>query len=121
MGGGCINQRKNGDFNFVKNQLESVNFNDVDILHYFSWGSIANYVLLEFVMPHTTVNLTDEGVMTYIIKESVQQWAADTKSSKMPLDFNKISEIWLFDKRLFISDIDIPLREIEFKNILILI
>ncbi len=67
-------------------------------------------------MPHTTVNLTDEGVMTYIIKESVQQWAADTKSSKMPLDFNKISEIWLFDKRLFISDIDIPLREIEFKK-----
>ncbi len=54
--------------------------------------------------------------MTYIIKESVQQWAADTKSSKMPLDFNKISEIWLFDKRLFISDIDIPLREIEFKK-----
>ncbi|WP_434304827.1 glycosyltransferase [Clostridium botulinum] len=107
---------KNGDFNFVKNQLESVNFNDIDILHYFSWGSIANYILLEFVMPHTIVNLTDEGAMTYIIKESVQQWAADTKSSKMPLDFNKISEIWLFDKRLFISDIDIPLREIEFKK-----
>lgn len=90
-------------------QLEIINWKKVGALHYYSWGSPYNSILFDYISDRTKVILTDEGISTYEIKEVAELLNA-------PVDFDRISEIWLYDKRLFMSSMDKPLKDIEFKK-----
>ncbi|MBF8984162.1 hypothetical protein IZY60_11495 [Lutibacter sp. B2] len=112
-----IKERKESS-DFVREQLNDLDFKNIDILHYFSWGSRLCSNVMNYVLDETKIILTDEGVMTYVVKEAYKNWTKKYKDKKNPLDFHKISEIWLFDKRLYVSKLKKPLKNIEFKKYL---
>jgi hypothetical protein len=92
---------------------------DIDILHYFSWGSPINFEMIENVnIKNTKIYLTDEGIMTYLINEIINKDIINFNLKYSPIDFNKISEVWLFDRDLFCSNIKMKIRNIEFHKYL---
>ena len=113
-------EEKNKPWNLIQPQLQQIQtvLKDIDVLHYFSWGSISNSVLMNFISNNTRLILTDEGVMTYSIKEFYHNWKKTNNIQYDPVDFNRISEIWLFDTQLYISELNKPLKDIEFKTFL---
>ncbi|MFT9495200.1 glycosyltransferase [Anaerosolibacter sp.] len=111
-------EEKNKPHHFIQQQLHQIENKNIDILHYFSWGSILNCIILNYFADHTKVILTDEGVMTYSIKEFYQNWKTVNKIQYDPIDFNRISEIWLFDTQLYISELNKSLKNIEFMSYL---
>ncbi|PAB60659.1 hypothetical protein [Anaeromicrobium sediminis] len=101
--------------NIVLQQINELDLKNIDVLHSFSWwGSNFNYHLINSVLDKTKVILTDEGLGTYFVKEFDEH--LNKKFNYHTLDFNRVSEIWLFDKQLYISKLNKPLRDIQFKK-----
>lgn len=92
-------------------QLSTINLKNVDILHYYTYA-LFNYNLLNFITKDTKVILTSDGIMTYIFSESFKV------NNVSPIDLLKINEIWVFDKDLYISKLDRPVKEIPMNIIL---
>ncbi|WP_132245806.1 hypothetical protein [Marinisporobacter balticus] len=111
-------EEKDLPFSQIQPQFNKIDFKNIDVLHYFSWGSPFNTGLMHYTSNKTKIILTDEGGMTYIIKEAYNHWRSKFKLQSNAIDFNKISEIWLFDKRLYISELNKPLKDIAFKKYL---
>ncbi|WP_053956727.1 hypothetical protein [Inediibacterium massiliense] len=92
-----------------RKQLNKINFDSIDIIHYFTYSSY-NVLLFPFVKERTKIILTDEGVMTYIFKEclecrKIQGW-----------DIEKVSQVLVLDKRLYISTLNKPVQNIELET-----
>ncbi|QZY56322.1 hypothetical protein [Crassaminicella profunda] len=111
-------EEKNKPFHLIQQQFDKIDFTSIHVLHYFSWGSIFNSILMNAIPNHTKIILTDEGYMTYRPKEASEFFKNKNNLQRNPLDFNTISEIWLFDKRLYISTLNKPLKNIELKKYL---
>lgn len=111
-------EEKNRTINSIKQQLNTIDFKNIDTLHYFSYGSTFNRILIDSLFKKTKIILTDEGLSTYFIKEVCGFFRYNYKPQKTPIDLNKISEIWLFDKRLYVSNLHKPIKDIEFKKYL---
>lgn len=109
-------EEKNRPWNFIQQQLIQIDFKNIDVLHYFSWGSAVGLSIMNLVSDKTKIILTDEGVGTYYIKERCDDWKKKYLPQRDPIDFNRVSEIWLFDKRLYVSGLNKPLEDIEFKS-----
>lgn len=111
-------EEKNKSLDFIYQQLNQIDLNHIDVLHYFSWGSIFQLLLIDCIPNHIKLIMTDEGVGTYYIKEAVDHWKNKYSPHRNPIDFHKVSEIWLFDKRLYVSSLEKPLKDIDFKKCL---
>lgn len=111
-------EEKNNPLHSVQQQLNQINLKNIDILHYFSWGSLLNCILPNYISSSAKIILTDEGIMTYGVKEFYENWKKINNIQYDPIDLNIISEIWLFDTRLYISEFNRPLKNIDFKTYL---
>ncbi|MEW9123296.1 MAG: polysialyltransferase family glycosyltransferase [Thermotaleaceae bacterium] len=107
-------EERNKSWAQIHSQLKTINLEDMDVLHYFSWGSIFQLLLIREIPEKTKVILTEEGVGTYYIQEAVAHWKTNYSPHSSPIDFDKVSEIWLFDKRLYVSELIKPLQDIAF-------
>ncbi|AOT69329.1 polysialyltransferase family glycosyltransferase [Geosporobacter ferrireducens] len=111
-------EEKNRSQDFIQAQLQQIDLNQFDILHYFSWGSIFQLLLMKAVQSATQLILTEEGIATYYIKEAVEHWKSKYSPYHDPIDFGKVSEIWLFDTRLYVSELEKSLKNIGFHEYL---
>ncbi|MTI59630.1 MAG: hypothetical protein FH762_06510 [Firmicutes bacterium] len=86
----------------IRQQLQRVNFTDLDILHYFTFASGSfGFILLDYIPNTTKIILTQDGVMTYYFKETFNYCRSKWSNIyNRDIDFNRTSEIWLFDKNL---------------------
>lgn len=111
-------EEKKRSQDFIRSQLHQIDWKQIDILHYFSWGSIFQLLLMDAVSDHTKLILTEEGIATYYIKEAVEHWKSKYSPYHDPVNFHKIAEIWLFDTRLYVSELNKPLKNIAFHEYL---
>lgn len=100
---------KDRSYNQRHIELKKINFNDIDVLHYFTYA-FYNYILFDYLEDTTKIILTDEGTMTYLFRESFDISGMGT------IDFNKILEIWLLDKNLYVSKLNKPLENIKIEK-----
>lgn len=90
-------------------QLKKIDFDNLDILHYFTYA-FYNYLLFDYIKERTKIILTEEGVMTYLIKESFET------SKLKPIDIERVSEIWVLDKNLYVSSLNRPVKNLEMEK-----
>lgn len=111
-------EEKNKPWQSIEAQLNRIDFKKVDILHYFSIGAVFQLLLMDRIQDHTKLILTEEGVGTHFIKEGCECYKERLNMQRPPIDFRKVSEIWLFDQRLYVSEFKTILRDIAFKEYL---
>lgn len=95
---------KNRNDDYIYTKLIFLKDFKIDVLHFFSWGSKANLLLLSYLQPSTKVILTDEGLMTYFALEFAKEYVK--KHNCLILEeFLKaqIDEIWLYNPVLYSS------------------
>lgn len=90
-------------------QLKKIDFEDLDVLHYFTYGLYSG-LLFDYIKEKTKIILTDEGLMTYLIKESLE--ARKNKT----IDIERISEIWVLNKNLYVSNFKRTIKNIEIEK-----
>lgn len=92
-----------------RQELAKIDLKDIDVLHYFTYA-FYNHLLFDYIKEKTKIILTDEGVMTYLIKESF--------GTNKPINIERISEIWLLDKNLYVSNFTRTLKNIPMEKYL---
>lgn len=102
---------KDKDYDYIYNKLTFLKNINLDILHFFTWGTKTNLLLLSFLQPLTKVILTDEGTLTYCALEFAKEHVVNKYYSNFLEDFlsEQIDEIWLYNPILYSSNLNKPI------------
>lgn len=95
---------RNRDEDYIYSQISVLKDFEIDVLHFYSWGSKANLLLLSCLQPSTKVILTDEGIMTYSPLEFAREYI--TRHNCFFLEeflTTQVDEIWLYNPVLYNS------------------
>ncbi|NRT73688.1 hypothetical protein [Clostridium beijerinckii] len=112
---------KNKDVNYIYKQVEKINLNDVDIVHFFApWGPVFSRIMFNSINEGVKCILTEEGGATYTPKICAENIIKKNKifnenhgKIKMDIEFSRFEEIWLLDKDLYDNSLNIKVREIN--------
>lgn len=106
----------------IKLQLNQLDFTEINTLHYFQMNQNSYLNLLFYYLSdQTKVIITIYTAATYYIKEYFQhaKEVYNKRNEVIHLDLNRISEIWVYDKRLYIGDLsNILIQEINIETII---
>lgn len=110
-------------FSEIKNQLNEIDLNRMDLLHFYSFGYKSfNFNLFDFIGVKTKIIQTVFCVTEHYIKEywTMLKEKNIMTSAEINLNyFNKLSEIWVYDKNLYIGDsMGLTIKDIKFEEYL---
>lgn len=103
----------NKRFEDNRDQLNNIGFSYIDIIHCYSFPQ-NSYVfnLLEYIPKDKKIILTVYSAATYYIKEQYNYFKQIVTYANV--DLERVSEIWVYDKELYIGELlKRPLRNIE--------
>jgi len=100
-------------FKDIRLQLKNIDFSNIDILHYFSFPRNSySFILFDYILEKTQIIMTVYSMATYYIKEYYLSFKRMERYLNVDLD--RISEIWIYDKRLYIGKLlERPVKNIE--------
>ncbi|ADL52094.1 hypothetical protein [Clostridium cellulovorans] len=88
-------------------------FLECGTLHYFTFGTPLNESIISLINPNTKMILTDEGLMTYFIKEFLPGYIINRGYTARQIKLDFADEVWVYNKDLIISEFEQPVREIQ--------
>lgn len=99
----------------IKIELSQIDFKSIDKIHCFNFPHNAySVILFDYILENTQVIFTVSSMATYYYKERFLNLKSIKQYANMKLDLDRISEIWLYDKNLYVSKLlKRPLRDIE--------
>jgi predicted HAD superfamily hydrolase len=100
-------------------QIAQYDLCSADIFHFSSYSSVFSTKIYNSIKDSAKIYLTEEGLASYNLARSYQEYI-DTFDGKIradKIDLDRIDKIFVYNKELFMSDIDIPLEQINVDNI----
>lgn len=108
------------NYRYMRETFKRIDYKGIEILHVFTWGIIYSSYLSNRISKSTKIILTEDGLGTYFLAEEPLNIKDKVKNIlfKDNLNFKEISEIYLFNKKLY-SGVDKYrsfLRDIDIKH-----
>ncbi|MCM0758033.1 hypothetical protein M7775_05515 [Sporomusa sphaeroides DSM 2875] len=115
-------QEKSKSFIEIKQQVDQLSLNQMDILHFFSFGIHSSRVIFHNAPVKAKIILTEEGTMTCKPLGEYDKWhriLSETngfngvEARYQSIDWNRMDEVWLFEPRLFDQSLKRNVKKID--------